>query len=125
LLFLDPHEEWSDGGPVYDFVADAEDPAIQSHMEAFQSIIRNMAEPFLGTIIRIPLRTKSQASKSEICTRATRAREIHEVLENFAAEFGDRGLLFLRNVGKIDIESTSGLNISIEVNNLGELTKYV
>ena len=115
LLILDPHEEWSPGGPLYDFVEDAEDGAIRNHMAAFQSVMENATQPFDGTIIRIPLRTREQASKSDICSRETTVVEVREVLEKFATEFGSSGLLFMRNIGKVLIESTAGISISIEI----------
>jgi sacsin len=115
LLILDPHEEWSPGGPLYDFVEDAEDPAIQNHMAAFQSVMENPAQQFEGTIIRIPLRTQEQAMNSDISDRETTVLEVREVLNKFATEFGNSGLLFMRNIAKVAIDSTSGISISIEV----------
>ena len=113
LLILDPHEEWSTGGPVYDFVGGAKDHAIQNHMAAFQSVMEHPNQPFQGTIIRIPLRTREQAMRSDICDRETTVPEIREVLEKFATEFGNSGLLFLRNIEKVTLDSTAGISISI------------
>lgn len=115
LLILDPHEEWSPGGPLYDFVEDAEDDAIKNHMAAFKSVMKNSTQPFNGTIIRIPLRTREQADKSDICRRETTMVEVREVLEKFAIEFGNSGLLFMRNIGKVSIDSTTGISILIEI----------
>jgi sacsin len=102
---------------VYDFVRDAEDAAIQNHMAAFQSVMESSTQPFDGTIIRIPLRTREQANKSDICTCETTVLEVREVLEKFATEFGNSGLLFMRNIEKVLIDSTAGMSISIEIVN--------
>ena len=115
LLILDPHEEWSPGGNVYDFVRDSQDIEIQNSMAAFQSVMDNPTQPFDGTIIRIPLRTPEQAIKSDISDRDTTVMEIREVLEKFGAEFGNSGLLFMKNILKVSIESTAGMLIVIEI----------
>ena len=115
LLILDPHEEWSPGGPLYDFVEDAGDRAIQNHMAAFQSVMENPAQPFEGTIIRIPLRTQEQAKHSDISNRETTVLEVREVLQKFAAEFGNSGLLFMRNIEKVTVDDTAGISISIDI----------
>jgi sacsin len=117
LLILDPHEEWSTGGPVYDFVENSSNPAIQNHIEAFQTVLEHPDKPLEGTIIRIPLRTEVQAKKSEISSRKTTVLELRKVLQQFAVEFGDNGLLFLRNIEKIGIESSAGISIEIEIVN--------
>ncbi|KAG0646208.1 hypothetical protein D0Z07_8415 [Hyphodiscus hymeniophilus] len=115
LLILDPHEEWSTGGPVYDFVEDAEDCSIQNQMVAFQSVMDDRTKPLAGTIIRIPLRTREQASNSEICNNETSVAEIRAVLKSFEADFGDSGLLFMRNVTTITIGPTAEMSSSIEM----------
>jgi sacsin len=114
LLILDPHQEWSTGGPVYDFVENFANVAIQNHMEAFQTVMENPEQPLDGTIIRIPLRTEVQARKSEISNRETSVSEVRKVLQTFAMEFGDSGLLFMRNIEKLGIESSAGMSIEIE-----------
>ena len=70
--------------------------------------------PLDGTIIRIPLRTPTQALKSEISDRTTTASEMAEILRKFASEFADCGLLFMRNVEKLELGS-SGMSIVIEM----------
>jgi sacsin len=115
FLILDPHEEWSPGGNKYDFVKDSQDIEIQNSMAAFQSVMDDPTKPFDGTIIRIPLRTPEQARKSDISNREPTVMEIHEVLEKFAAEFGNSGLLFMKNILKVSIDSTAGMSIVIEI----------
>ncbi|PVH73775.1 hypothetical protein DL98DRAFT_468851 [Cadophora sp. DSE1049] len=101
LLILDPHSEWSDGGPVYDFVKDADDPAIKNQMITHSSIMKNLGQPLDGTIIRIPLRHAVQILKSDISPISTTTAEIKEVLRNFCGEFSINGLLFMRNLTKL------------------------
>lgn len=110
-------------------------------MIAFESVLENQKCPFKGTIIRIPLRTKAQTTqnevsshettvsemrevlttKSEISSRETTVSEMREVLQMFADEFRDGGLLFMRNVEKLGIESTAGLCIKIEMANCKDI----
>ena len=115
LLILDPHLEWSDGGPVYDFVANSGEVAIQNQMAAFQTVLEHLDRHLEGTVIRIPLRTEAQATKSEISDRGTAASELLDVFQSFASEFGNNGLLFMRNVEKLEIGSASGISIGIEM----------
>ncbi|OBT62242.1 hypothetical protein VE03_08031 [Pseudogymnoascus sp. 23342-1-I1] len=121
LLVLDPHRSWSNGGPYYDFVKNSESVAIQNQMGAFQSVLENQKCPFKGTIIRIPLRTKAQATKSEISSHETTVSEIREVIRMFADEFRDGELLFMRNVEKLGFESTAGMCIKIEMANCKDI----
>ena len=114
LLILDPHEEWSEGGPVYNLVTEAEDPAIKGQMAAFRAVIKHLHQQLDGTAIRIPLRNKAQADKSDISKRVTTVSEVTEVLRSFASEFGGSGLLFMRSVERLEITST-GMSIVIEM----------
>jgi len=114
LLILDPHCEWSRGGPVYDFVENSENIAIKNQMAALQAIMEHLDQKLDGTIIRIPLRTQAQAMNSEISNRGTTVSEVSEVLQSFASEFGDNGLLFMRNVEKLELGSAS-MSINIQM----------
>jgi sacsin len=91
--------------------------AIKNQMAAYQSVMENQEQSLDGTIIRIPLRSKAQAIKSEICSRETTTSAVLEVLQNFAAEFGNSGLLFMRSVERVRIESTAGMSIEINIVN--------
>jgi sacsin len=115
LLILDPHFNWSEGGPVYDFVKDSGDIAMQNQMAAFQTVVENPNQPFDGTVIRIPLRTRVQADDSKISNSETTVEELLKVLQKFADEFANSGLLFLRNIEKLGIESTTGMSIEIKM----------
>lgn len=82
-------------------------------------------QPFDGTIVRIPLRTEEQAAKSEIVNRETTTTEIIEVLGKFATEFGDKGLLFLKNVDKLILENSSGMSTQIMLADDAVIQSYV
>ena len=91
-------------------------------MAAFQAIIKNCKEKFDGTAIRVPLRNRAQAAKSEISSRETTVSEVSEVLRKFASEFGDSGLLFMRNIEKLVIKSET-LSVEIEMANANAIRK--
>ena len=82
-------------------------------MSAFQTVMTSLDRKLDGTIIRIPLRTQAQAVKSEISDdRETTASEVLDVLRSFASEFGKSGLLFMRNIERLEIGSAS---MSVEI----------
>jgi sacsin len=89
-------------------------------MAAYTSVIKQLDEPFAGTIIRIPLRTPEQALKSEISNRTTTVSEVAEVFESFASEFGDSGLLFMRNIERLELTSDT-ISIAIEMTDVKNL----
>ena len=93
---------------------------MKNHMAAFQTVIQNLDQPLAGTVIRIPLRTEEQAKRSEISDSSTTVPEMLEVLQKFASEFGDSGLLFLKNIEKLEIGS-AGMLITIEMADKQEL----
>lgn len=94
-----------------------------NHMQAFKAILNHTDRPFDGTILRIPFRTREQASKSDISETVTTASAIWKVMQDFAADFGENGLLFMRNVQKLEFVLGDNL-IVIEMT--GEsLRKYV
>ena len=68
-----------------------------------------------STVIRIPLRTEAQARQSDTSDKTITVSKILEVLQIFASEFGRNGLLFMRNVEKLEIGSVTGSSIRIEV----------
>jgi len=88
---------------------------MQNHMAAYKSIMQHTDRPLAGTVIRIPLRNPEQALKSEISGRVATALEVAEVLKSFSSEFGDSGLLFMRNLEKLELGDTSSIAICIEV----------
>jgi sacsin len=125
LLILEPHQRWSNGGPKYDFVKYADDPEMQSQMEAFKSLVVDPRKPFQGTIIRIPLRTTGHAKASEICDKPTTFAEVANVMRTFASDFGRSGLLFMKNVAKISISVGNDPAIEMQISNAEEVRKYV
>jgi sacsin len=110
---------------VYDFVADSMDIAMQNHMQAFETVMERIDQHLEGTAIRIPLRTKAQGTKSEISGRETTVSEILDVFQSFASDFGKNGLLFMRNVEKLEIGSATGTSIGIEMVDRETLRSYV
>jgi sacsin len=106
--------EWSPGGNVYDFAKNSDNIKIKNQMAAFQSVMKQLDQKLDGTIIRIPLRTQAQAKKSDISNRETTVSDVVEVLRSFASEFGDSGLLFMRNVEKLELGSAA-MSISIQM----------
>ncbi len=121
LLILDPHYEWSDSaGPWFDFVESSGDLAIQNHMSAFKEVMAHLERPLDGTIIRIPLRNQARASISEISNRETTISELSKVLKKFAAEFGETGLLFMRNIEKLEIRAVD-VSIGIQLTDIDSL----
>lgn len=110
LLILDPHFTWSrevspgdPGGPVYGFTEASEDPDMHGQLTAFGSILKDFKNKFDGTIVRLPLRTKSQAAKSKIVPeKDTSESDIIEVFQLFSSELVE-SLLFLRNVHSITL----------------------
>ena len=108
LLILDLNLEWSAGGPVYDFVANSGETAIRNHMAAFQTVMEHTDRRLESTVIRIPLRTEAQARQSDTSDKTITVSKILEVLRIFTSEFGPNGLLFMRNVEKLEIGSVTG-----------------
>lgn len=112
LLLLDPHHSWSaspqiaqPGGPLYDFVENADDPSMQNQLAAFSSLLPSsplQLVPYDGTIIRIPLRTLEQSNRNSIVKKgqSTEPEYVRGVFKEFAEELVET-LLFLRNVQKI------------------------
>lgn len=90
-------------------------------MQAYTSIMDDLKHPLAGTIIRIPLRTKQQATVSEIMENEVTVEEVRKVLADFAMEFGDSGLLFMRNIETLRVETTSGMNTTIHMVNKSTL----
>lgn len=72
-----------------------------NQLEAFSQINNVWSAPFDGTIIRIPLRTKSQAAKSDIRRVETTIEDVMKSMDGFAAEMGLNALLFLKSVQRI------------------------
>lgn len=121
LLILDPHFTWSrevspgdPGGPVYEFTEASEDLDMCGQLTGFGSILKDFQNRFEGTIIRLPLRTESQAAKSKIAPdKSTSEREIIEVFKLFSNELVE-SLLFLRNVHSIVLRIDDDIYAKVE-----------
>jgi sacsin len=99
---------------VYDFVENCEEAEMKNQMAAYQTLMKHYDRPFGGTIIRVPLRTQAQAEKSEIVKRATTTPELVDVIKTFASDFGHNGLLFMRNIEKLELRAP-GVAVEIEM----------
>lgn len=76
-----------------------------NQLRCFSLLKNDWSHPFDGTIIRIPLRTPSQAEGSKISNKPTATDEILSAMDSFAAEMGSEGLLFLKSVQRIVLEA--------------------
>lgn len=107
-LILDPHQGWSSetgepGGPTWDIVEDHDHLEIQNALKTFDSFSIDYGMECPETIIRIPLRTASQATASKIAKREITTQDIREALELFGQETREGGLLFLKHIRKVII----------------------
>jgi hypothetical protein len=114
LLILDPHEAWSrhpdinqPGGPLWDFVENRQEPDMINQLAPFNSLVGDFSCPYEGTIIRMPLRTAEQASRSKIVgdleRKSTDIEDIKTVFESFSTEMVEY-LLFLRHISSITLK---------------------
>lgn len=110
---------------MWDFVANAGEIEMKNQMSAFSAVMKELDKHYNGTIIRIPLRTSSQAQVSEICKVPTTASDIEVVLRKFASEFGASGLLFMKNVESIEIEIEDDTEFNIKICNLELVRRHV
>lgn len=74
-----------------------------NHLRTFALLNSEWDRPFIGTIIRIPLRSKCQAKLSEISLKETSIPDIRFSMDRFATEMGFNGLLFLKSVHQIEL----------------------
>jgi hypothetical protein len=114
LLILDPHEAWSrhpdinePGGPLWDFVQNHQETDMINQLSPFNCLVDDFSRPFEGTIIRMPLRTVEQASRSKIVgdleRKSTDIDDIKAVFESFSTEMAEY-LLFLRHISSITLK---------------------
>ncbi|KAI9733902.1 MAG: hypothetical protein M1834_002557 [Cirrosporium novae-zelandiae] len=128
FLILDPHHAWSGkhgepGGPVYDFVADSDDPEMKAHLEAFSPINAKWDEGFNGTVIRLPLRTEDQAKTSQISDRVTSVNEVEETFQAFASELS-RSLLFTKSIEKVTLITNNDVLVEVSVVNGDDVKRH-
>ena len=84
-------------------------------MDAFSTFNLDTSHAYPQTIIRIPLRTQTQAATSRICPREVSGDEIRLALEQFAKEMEDGGLLFLKNMRKIILRVDDAVLAQIQI----------
>lgn len=117
---LDPHESWSGetgqpGGPAWDVVENHECIEIQNHLKTFSLFNLNLSHEIKETIIRVPLRTLSQAKTSKIAPRMISVDEIKEALGQFGQDMKDGGLLFLKHIRRIVLRIDNEILARIEI----------
>ena len=78
-------------------------------LNAFNSIIEaDLADPFPGTIVRVPFRTRMQAEATRIVpldseNSSVSANDIRQLMKTFQRDLG-HSMLFLRNINSIELE---------------------
>ena len=76
---------------------------IQNHLRAFRAFGLNHEEPLNQTVIRVPLRTAAQATRSKLFQLKIKTKEIEQALKEFGQEIKEGGLLFLKHVNRVII----------------------
>lgn len=113
-MILDPHRKWlpkqpdtqeRPAGLYRNFVTDT---TLSSRFEdQFRPYRRlfdfNTSNPFNGTLFRFPLRTREQASQSELSNKAYSVDDIYELLLKFKNQAFQGALLFLKNIENIEV----------------------
>ena len=93
-----------------------------NQLGCFSLLCTDWEHPFDGTIIRIPLRNASQASRSEISKVETITNDIQDSMNSFANDLGSSGLLFLKSVQRIVLSINHEQLNEVEVINRHDLT---
>lgn len=117
---LDPHESWSGetgkpGGPAWDVIENHDCIEMENHLKTFSSFNLDSSKEINETVIRVPLRTPSQAKTSKIVQREISVDEIKEALKQFGQEMKDGGLLFLKHIRKVILRIDSDVVAQIEI----------
>ncbi|KAG7442137.1 uncharacterized protein BT62DRAFT_1010912 [Guyanagaster necrorhizus] len=102
LAILDPHHHFSEsGGTKFNFVELGDSYA--DHLTCFDFFLPPgpSRTPFLGSVIRLPLRTPQ--SRSSISNKVVTSGEIRTLFRDFIEEELGVSLLFLKHVSKIEI----------------------
>jgi hypothetical protein len=92
---------------MYDTVADANDPELKNQLKVFSAFPQyDPSKEFLGTIIRIPLRTETQLQDSEeecVVEKAVNIQDIKDAFDSFAKELEGGGLLFVKHLRNVKL----------------------
>jgi hypothetical protein len=109
LILLDAHAKYVRGatsshpGRLYRFTNRGFVESFEDQVSCYRAMGCSMnSQPFNGTLFRLPLRTKQQASASEISKQSWDSDSVMSQLETFISEARDC-LLFLRNVKRISV----------------------
>jgi sacsin len=92
-------------------------PYPKDQLAAFSAFVDSFDGPFEGTIIRIPLRTKEQAEKSEIIDLAITPEDILKEFKAFRNEAAD-SLLFLKSIEKVEFHFDDQFMGGAEITNI-------
>lgn len=87
---------------------------IQNHLKVFEQFGLGQEELLNQTIIRIPLRTPSQAAKSRLFQEVIEVSSIRKALEEFGQEVKEGGLLFLKHIRKVVIRIDGDVVLRVE-----------
>ena len=87
---------------------------LRNHLKTFDAFALDVSKPLDGTIIRIPLRTKTQAEQSKIVQKEVTVSDIESALAVLGREVREGGLLFLKHVRRMLVRIDE--KISWEVN---------
>jgi hypothetical protein len=100
---LSPHERLDTPGKGIrdDFIAHSSKANISDQLAAFSLVCKlvntSLTKAFPGTIVRVPLRTKKQATKSEIKNLAIKPEDVLKYFEEFQHAVAE-SLTFLKNI---------------------------
>jgi len=117
---LDPHKSWSrkteePQGPTWDVVANSSNIELQNHMKTFSAFNIDHCHLFDQTIIRIPLRTETQAKVSKIVTKAIDPEDIEKSLKDFCQDVQGGGILFLKHIRKVIVRINDTVLATAEI----------
>jgi len=96
---------------------------MKNQLDGFSLLNTEWARSFEGTLIRVPLRNRSQAARSEISKTTTTTQDVKNALESFANDMGSNGLLFLKSVKRIVLSINNEQLSEVEVINIDDLAE--
>lgn len=94
-----------------------------TQLDGFSLVNTEWDRPFMGTIIRIPLRNASQAAVSEISNKETTTDDVRDALNSFADDMGSNGLLFLKSVRRIVLSINDQLMTEVKITSKDSLAE--
>ena len=94
-----------------------------TQLSGFSLVNTEWDRPFIGTIIRIPLRNASQAAVSEISNKETTTGDVRDALNSFADDMGSNGLIFLKSVRRIVLSINDQLMTEVKITNRDSLAE--